>query len=284
MVFMEFTKMHGLGNDFVIVSKYKDIPKDVERLAIAMCDRHFGVGADGLVFILPSDQADVRMRIFNADGTEAEQCGNAIRCVSKYVYDHELVNKEKLSVETLAGIQHVKLHTKEGIVNTVEVDMGEPILKGELVPTAIHDPQVVDRTIEVDGVTFHFTAVSMGNPHAVIYVENAKDFDVEKWGPKIETHPLFPKKTNVEFVTVKSDKELEMRVWERGVGQTLACGTGACATGVASVLTGQASRDVTIHLKGGDLKVFWNPEDNKVYMTGEAREVFTGNWLAPVEF
>lgn len=283
---MKFTKMHGLGNDFIVVADYNNVPNEVNQLAVEICDRHFGVGADGLVFILPSNKADVRMRIFNADGSEAEQCGNAIRCVAKYVYDHDLIKKEGLSVETLAGIQHVKLQRKEDedIVSKVEVDMGEPILKGELVPTAIHDEKVVNQSVEIDGVTFHFTAVSMGNPHAVIYVENAKDFDVEKWGPKIENHPLFPKKTNVEFVTVQSDKELEMRVWERGVGQTLACGTGACATGVASVITGQASREVTVHLKGGDLKVVWNEQDNKVYMTGEAKEVFTGEWLRPVQF
>ncbi len=278
--------MHGLGNDFVVVSDYSDVPKEVNNLAIDICHRNFGVGADGLVFILPSTTADVRMRIFNADGSEAEQCGNAIRCVAKYVYDHNMIKKDALSVETLAGIQHVKLHLKEDedIVSKVIVDMGEPILKGELVPTAIHQDQVVNQSVEVDGVTFHFTAVSMGNPHAVIFVENAKDFDVEKWGSKIETHTLFPKKTNVEFVTVNSDHELEMRVWERGVGQTLACGTGACATGVASVITGQASRDVTVRLIGGDLKVVWSEEDNKVYMTGAAEEVFVGEWLGPVEF
>ncbi len=278
--------MNGLGNDFVVVVNSKDIPKDIDQLAIDICDRHFGVGADGLVFILPSETADVRMRIFNADGTEAEQCGNAIRCVAKYVYDHEMVEKKSLSVETLAGIQHVMLHLmeNENIVKTVEVDMGEPILKGELVPTKIEGEQVINKTIEVDGRTFSFTAVSMGNPHAIIYVDDAKDFDVEVWGPKIETHPLFPKKTNVEFVTVTSDKEMDMRVWERGVGQTLACGTGACATGVASVLTGQTSRDVIVHLKGGDLKVKWEEKDNKVYMTGEASEVYTGKWLGPVKF
>ncbi|OEF99092.1 diaminopimelate epimerase [Vulcanibacillus modesticaldus] len=278
---MEFTKMHGLGNDFVVVPHLKDVPKKVNQLAIDICDRHFGVGADGLVFILPSDSADVRMRIFNADGSEAEQCGNAIRCVAKYVYDHDIVKKEQLRIETLAGIQFVKLHieSNEDIVSKVEVDMGEPILSGELIPTTFEDDLIVDKTLEIDGVKFKFTGVSMGNPHAVIFVDDAINFDVEKWGPKIETHPLFPKKTNVEFVTVKSDTELDMRVWERGVGQTLACGTGACATGVASVLTGNTSRDVTVHLKGGDLRIVWNEKDNKVYMTGEAKEVFTGKWL-----
>lgn len=276
---MEFTKMHGLGNDFVVVAK-QDVPTMVSDLAIDICDRHFGVGADGLVFILPSDKADIRMRIFNADGSEAEQCGNAIRCVTKYVYDHNILKSKEISVETLAGIQKVILHIDEeqDTVEKVEVDMGEPILKGELVPTAIHQNKVVDQTIDIDGMKFKFTAVSMGNPHAIIYVDDAKGFDVEKWGPKIETHPLFPKKTNVEFVTVNAENDIDMRVWERGVGQTLACGTGACATGVASVLNNKAGRDVTIHLKGGDLRVFWNNNDNHVYMTGEAKEVFTGNW------
>lgn len=283
---MEFTKMHGLGNDFVVVSQCQDVPKDVDKLAIDICHRNFGIGADGLVFILPSNLVDIRMRIFNADGSEAEQCGNAIRCVTKYAYDHKIVEKEEISVETLAGIQNVRLHIEKtnNIVSSIEVNMGEPILKGDMVPLAIDDEKVIEHTIEVDGRTFSFTAVSMGNPHAVIYVDDAANFDVEKWGPKIENHPLFPKKTNVEFVTVKSDKEMDMRVWERGVGQTLACGTGACATGVASVLTHKASRDVTVSLKGGDLKILWNEEDNKVYMTGTAKEVFTGYWLGPVEF
>jgi len=281
---MDFTKMHGLGNDFVVVAHFEDVPKEVDQLAINICNRNFGVGADGLVFILPSTKADVRMRIFNADGTEAEQCGNAIRCVSKYVYDHKIEQKDKLSIETLAGIQHVSLQIEDHVVSKVVVDMGEPILKGDLVPTAIEDPEVVNHLVEVDEMKFYFTAVSMGNPHAVIYVENAPDFEVGKWGPLLETHPLFPKKTNVEFVTVNNENEVEMRVWERGVGQTLACGTGACATGVASVLTGQTSRDVTVHLKGGDLKVVWNEEDNHVYMTGEAKEVFKGTWLNKVKW
>lgn len=281
---MEFMKMHGLGNDFVVVANHDNIPENVNNLAVNICDRNFGVGADGLVFILPSEVADVRMRIFNADGSEAEQCGNAIRCVAKYVYDHDIIKNDSLNVETLAGIQNVKLQLQDGLVKQVEVDMGEPILKGELIPTAIHQNKVLNQTIEVNGMRFKFTAVSMGNPHAVIYVENAKNFDVEKWGPKIEQHPLFPKKTNVEFVTVKSEKEMDMRVWERGVGQTLACGTGACATGVASVLSGKTSRDMVVHLKGGDLRVFWNEEDNRVYMTGEAKEVFQGVWLDSVNF
>ena len=277
---MLFTKMQGLGNDFVVTAEYLDLPDGVAELAIKVCDRHFGVGADGLVFILPSTKADVRMRIFNSDGSEAEQCGNAIRCVAKYVFEHQIISKQSISIETQAGIQWVKLFFEnEMIVEKVEVDMGEPILQGELVPTALSGEKIVNQSLEIEGRTFYFTAVSMGNPHAVIYVDDATNFQIEKWGPLIETHPMFPKKTNVEFVSVKSDKEIEMRVWERGGGQTLACGTGACATGVASVITGQSARDVTVRLKGGNLRINWSQEDNRVYMTGEAKEVFTGKWL-----
>lgn len=278
---MEFTKMHGIGNDFVVVSMYKELPEGVDVLAQKICDRHFGVGADGLVFILPSEKADVCMRIINSDGSEPEQCGNAIRCVAKYAYEHGLVNKSDLSIETLAGIQYLKLNLSvDGkLVIDVRVDMGEPIIKGELIPTTISEDEVIEYPIEVDGKTFKFTAVSMGNPHAIIYVDDVKNFDIEKWGPIIENNPIFPKKTNVEFVSVESEKSLQMRVWERGVGQTLACGTGACATAVAAVLNKQALRDVIVHLKGGDLHIEWNEADNKVYMTGPAAEVFKGVWI-----
>lgn len=278
---MEFTKMHGIGNDFVIVSKFNDLPERVNILAQKICDRHFGVGADGLVFILPSDKADLNMRIINSDGSEAEQCGNAIRCVAKYAYEHGLVNKSELCIETLAGIQHLRLNLSNDakLVTNVRVDMGEPVLNGDLIPTTISKERVINYPIDVEGQTFNFTAVSMGNPHVIIYVDDAINFDVEKWGPLIENNPIFPRKTNVEFVTVETDKNLHMRVWERGVGQTLACGTGACATAVATVLTEQASREVIVHLKGGDLHIEWNEVDNKVYMTGNATEVFTGKWI-----
>jgi len=274
---MDFTKMNGLGNDFVVV-QHRDVPFEVNLLAEQICDRHFGIGADGLVFILPSDKADYRMRIFNADGSEAEQCGNAIRCVSKYIYDHGMANKTTLSIETLAGIQYVSLNVNAGNkVESVRVDMGEPILQGNLVPTIFSQDKVINQTIEVEGKEFTFTAVSMGNPHAIIYI--SEDIDVKYWGPKIENHPYFPKKTNVEFVRVKNKKEVDMRVWERGVGETLACGTGACATAVASVLTNQTEREVIVHLLGGDLYIKWSTEDNHVYMTGAVEEVFQGKWL-----
>ncbi|MGO4372123.1 diaminopimelate epimerase, partial [Paenibacillus sp. MCAF20] len=233
--------------------------------------------ADGLVYILPSEIADFRMRIINSDGSEAEQCGNAIRCVAKYVYDNGLTNKEEITIETLgAGAQKVQLTVSDAKVQSVRVDMGEPILNGLQVPTTVDAERVIEHPIEVDGREFRFTAVSMGNPHAVIYVDDAVNFDLNTWGPKLETHPMFPRKINVEFVTVNSRTQTDMRVWERGAGPTLACGTGACATVVASVLNGATDREATVSLKGGDLFIEWNEADNHVYMTGPAAEVFRG--------
>lgn len=218
------------------------------------------------------------MRIINSDGSEAEQCGNAIRCVAKYVYDNRLTSKEEITIETLgAGVQKVQLIVNDGIVQTVRVDMGAPILHGLQVPTTIDAERVIEHPIEVNGREFKFTAVSMGNPHCVIYVDDATNFELEEWGPKLETHPMFPRKINVEFVTVNSRTQADMRVWERGAGPTLACGTGACATLVASVLTGATDREATISLKGGDLFIEWNESDNHIYMTGPAAEVFRGN-------
>lgn len=275
---MEFTKMHGLGNDFIVVAGEQQLPDNVAQLAINLCNRYFGIGADGLVYILPSDKADFRMRIINSDGSEAEQCGNAIRCVAKYVFDNGLTDKQELTIETLgAGAQTVQLTIEDGRVQSVRVDMGEPILNGLQVPTTVDAEQVVEHAIEVDGREFRFTAVSMGNPHCVIYVEDAANFDLATWGPKLETHPMFPRKINVEFVTVKSRKHTDMRVWERGAGPTLACGTGACATVVSSVLNGLTDRTATVSLKGGDLLIEWNETDNHVYMTGPAAEVFRGS-------
>jgi len=274
---MEFTKMHGLGNDFIVVAGEPKLPDNAAALAIELCNRFFGIGADGLVYILPSEKADFMMRIMNSDGSEAEQCGNAIRCVSKYVYDHGVTDKEEITIETIgAGVQKVQLSVQDGKVATVRVDMGQPILKGTQVPTTIDQDVVLGHPIEVDGREFRFTAVSMGNPHCVIYVDDAVNFDLQAWGPKLETHPLFPRKINVEFVTVKSRDYADMRVWERGAGPTLACGTGACATLVSSVLNGLTDRKATVSLKGGDLYIEWNEEDNHVYMTGPAQEVFHG--------
>ncbi|MFD0959375.1 diaminopimelate epimerase [Paenibacillus chungangensis] len=275
---MEFTKMHGLGNDFIVVAGERKLPDNASELALSLCNRYFGIGADGMVYILPSEKADFGMRIINSDGTEAEQCGNAIRCVAKYVYDNGLIAQEDITIETMgAGVQKVQLTIYERKVDKVRVDMGPPILSGLAIPTTIDAKQVVQQPIEVDGRTFAFTALSMGNPHCVIAVEDAVSFDLETWGPRLESHPLFPRKVNVEFITVNSRSQIDMRVWERGAGPTLACGTGACATLVASVLKGETDRIATISLKGGDLLIEWSESDNHVYMTGPAEEVFRGS-------
>jgi len=276
---VEFTKMHGLGNDFIVVAGERELPEDASERAVRLCNRFFGIGADGLVYILPSAKADFQMRIINSDGSEAEQCGNAIRCVAKYVYDRRMVSPDRteLSIETIgAGAQKVQLNVDGGKVASVRVDMGRPILRGLEVPTTVDRDVVVDHPIEVDGELFRFTAISMGNPHCVIYVDDATRFDLRTWGPKLEVHPLFPRKINVEFVTVKSRDYAEMRVWERGAGPTLACGTGACATLVASVLNGTMDRRATVSLAGGPLFIEWNESDDHVYMTGPAEEVFNG--------
>jgi diaminopimelate epimerase len=274
---MKFTKMHGLGNDFIVVYGEHKLPEHAPKLSIAVCDRFFGIGADGLVYILPSDKADFMMRIINSDGSEAEQCGNAIRCIAKYVYDYGYTDKTEVTIETIgAGVQPVELTVDDGKVVSVRVDMGKPILNGLLVPTTIDAEPVLAQPIEADGRTFEFTAVSMGNPHCVIYVEDAVNFELLQWGPMLETHALFPKKINVEFATVKSRSSIDMRVWERGAGPTLACGTGACATLVSSVLNGLTERAATVSLKGGDLFIEWNEEDGHVYMTGPATEVYKG--------
>lgn len=274
---MEFTKMHGLGNDFIIVAGQERLPENAAALAVELCNRFTGIGADGLVYILPSDKADFMMRIINSDGSEAEQCGNAIRCVAKYVYDHGMADREEVTIETIgAGAQRVQLTVEEGKVSKVRVDMGAPILNGLQVPTTVDADPVIGHPVEVDGREFRFTAVSMGNPHCVIYVDDAVNFDLHTWGPKLETHPLFPKKINVEFATVKNRGYADMRVWERGAGPTLACGTGACATLVSSVLNGLTDRTAVISLKGGDLLIEWSEADNHVYMTGPAAVVYKG--------
>ncbi|WP_046214851.1 diaminopimelate epimerase [Paenibacillus wulumuqiensis] len=277
---MEFTKMNGLGNDFIVVYGEPSLPANAAELAIRHCNRYFGIGADGLVFILPSARADYMMRIINADGSEAEQCGNAIRCVAKYVFDRGLISSAEIQIETIgAGVQAVTVQAENGKAVTVRVDMGEPILEGSLIPVALEGNPIINQPIEVEGKLFHFTAVSMGNPHCVIYVDDAVNVDLHKWGPLLETHPLFPRKVNVEFTTVQSRERIDMRVWERGAGPTLACGTGACATLVASVLNGYSDRSAHVSLKGGDLYIQWDERSNHVYMTGPAMTVYTGQTL-----
>lgn len=276
---MNFTKMHGCGNDYIYINGFSENVKDPNTLAIQMSDRHFGIGSDGLVLILPSKIADFRMRMFNSDGSESEMCGNAIRCVGKYVYDKNLSDKKVLTIETLAGLKVLNLNVQNNIVNSVTVDMGEPILQPELIPVVAVENPVLKMDVPSDDKHFVMTCVSMGNPHAVTFVENTKEFDVQKYGRPIENSPLFPKRTNVEFAQVLNRNEINMRVWERGAGETLACGTGACATLVACVLNGLTDREATLHLLGGDLQIRWDEETNHVFMTGPAEVVFKGVWL-----
>ncbi len=274
---MRFTKVHGLGNDFILVNCFEEKIniEQTPELALRMCDRYFGVGADGLVLLLPSESSDVNMRIFNSDGSEAEMCGNAIRCVAKYLYEQGLVKKEKVQVETLAGTIVPQLIIENGRVKMVRVDMGEPRLNRREIPMEGPAGQVINEPLEVDGITSYVTAVSMGNPHCIIFVPDVGQVLLDDIGPRIEKHPAFPRKTNVEFVQVLNRDEVKMKVWERGAGETMACGTGACATAVACVLNGHTGRKLTVHLKGGDLFIEW-AENNHVYMTGPAEEVFTG--------
>ncbi|OPY58006.1 MAG: Diaminopimelate epimerase [Pelotomaculum sp. PtaU1.Bin035] len=274
---MNFTKVQGLGNDFILINCFKEEvnPRDFPWLAAKMCDRHFGIGADGLVPLLPSNTADINMRIFNSDGSEAEMCGNVIRCAAKYCYEHGIVNKDKIRVETLAGIIVPELIIENSRVRLVRVDMGEPRLDRSEIPMEGPPGRVIDELLEVGGVAYRVTAVSMGNPHCVIFVPDIDLVPMHVAGPQLEIHHVFPRKTNVEFVQVLNRKEIKMKVWERGAGETMACGTGACATVVACVLNGHTERRVTVRLKAGDLLIEWEA-DNRIYMTGPAEEVFTG--------
>lgn len=275
---MKFTKMQGLGNDFVIIdARDLTLPEDLAAWSRGLCDRHFGIGADGVMLVLPSDQADIRMVILNSDGSEAEMCGNGIRCFAKFVYEEGIVTQNPMTVETLAGIMVPEVVTDDtGRVTLVTVDMGEPILARSEIPMLGESEQAVAETIFVDETPFTITAVSMGNPHCVTFVDDITKAELEKWGPLMERSSYFPKKTNVEFVQPLSRQEVIMRVWERGASITMACGTGACATAVACVLNGLTERQVTIHLDGGDLQIHWEEASNHVFMTGAAETVFTG--------
>jgi diaminopimelate epimerase len=276
---MRFTKMQGAGNDYVYVDCFSQSPpRDPVALSRAISNRHFGVGADGLILICPSEQADARMRMFNADGSEAEMCGNGIRCVAKYVYDHGLVRKPRLTIETGCGVLTLDLMMKGGKVERVRVNMGKPILQAEKIPTTLPGDPPVEVPLTWPDTVFAVTCVSMGNPHCVLYVTELTDALVHGIGPQMEHHPAFPRRTNVEFVKVNRPDDVTMRVWERGSGETLACGTGACAVAVAGVLTGRTQRRITAHLLGGDLELHWSEEDGHVYMTGPAVEVFRGEW------
>lgn len=273
---MKFTKMQGLGNDYIYVDCTQISIDNLPEVAKKVSDRHFGIGSDGLVLILPSEIADFRMRMFNSDGSESEMCGNAIRCVGKYVFDNNLTDRHNIKIETLAGIKILDLKIEDGKVVLVRVDMGEPILVPKNIPVASDKERFISEPVTIDNRVFNVTAVSMGNPHAISYIDNVADFPLHEIGPKMETNQLFPRKVNAEFVEIIDRSTLKMRVWERGAGETLACGTGACAVLVSSVLNGLSERTATIRLLGGDLLIEWSETDNHVYMTGPAVKVFDG--------
>ena len=273
---MKFTKMHGLGNDYVYVNCFEEKIDNPPAVARFVSDRHFGIGSDGLIMINPSKTADGEGEMYNADGSRGEMCGNGIRCVAKYVYDYGLTDKTQISVETLGGIKYLDLTVEDGKVSLVKVDMGKPELEADLIPIISEREQVIDEPIEVDGKEYHMTGVSMGNPHAVIYVDDVKGMDLEKIGPKFENHERFPKRINTEFVHCIDRQTVEMRVWERGSGETLACGTGACAVAVSSILNNLTDTQVTVKLLGGDLQIEWDREKDRVFMTGPATVVFDG--------
>lgn len=273
---MKFTKMHGCGNDYVYVNLFEEKVDNPAEVSIKVSDRHFGIGSDGLITIGPSDKADFRMHIYNADGSEAEMCGNGIRCVAKYVYDHHLTDKTEITVETGAGVLTLILFPEDGKVQQVRVDMGEPILEPSQIPVVAKGDKVIDEPIEVGGKTWNMTCVSMGNPHAVVFVDDTANFPLETYGPLFENHERFPKRTNTEFVQIISRTEANMRVWERGSAETWACGTGTCACVMACILNGKTEDKVLVHLRGGDLTIEYDRKSNHVFMTGPATEVFMG--------
>lgn len=273
---MKFTKMEGLGNDYVYVNCFEETVENPEQLALKVSDRHFGIGSDGLILIKPSDVADFCMDMYNADGSRSEMCGNGIRCVAKYVYDKGLTDKNNISVETLAGIKYLDLKVENGKVSMVTVNMGAPELIPAKIPVKSDKDILVSEPVTVNGEEYKMTCVSMGNPHCVVFVEDTKNFPLEKVGPLFENHELFPNRINAEFIQILDRKTVNMRVWERGTGETLACGTGACASTVACILNGLTDEEITLHLLGGDLQVRWDREENLVYMTGPATVVFDG--------
>lgn len=276
---MRFTKMHGIGNDYIFVNCFEEVVEDPERLALVMSQAHFGVGSDGLVLIEPSDTADFGMRIFNSDGSEAEMCGNAARCIGKYVYERGMTQKTDLTLSTKAGIRELTLTAEKGKVSRVKVDMGSPELNPRNIPADLPGEIVLRHRLQILGQNWYITCVNMGNPHCVVFVKDPETIDVHTLGPIFENHPLFPRRTNVEFVRAIRRDVLQMRVWERGAGETLACGTGAAAALVAAVLGGLSDRTVQMKLIGGNLELSWNADDNHVYQSGPAEYVFNGEWL-----
>lgn len=273
---MKFTKMEGLGNDYVYVNCFEETVENPKNVAIKVSDRHFGIGSDGLILIKPSKVADFCMDMYNADGSQSEMCGNGIRCVAKYVYDYGLTDKTSISVETLAGIKYLDLKIEDGKAVMITVNMGAPELIAKKVPVKSDKEKVIDEPILVDGKEYKMTCISMGNPHCIVFVDDTKNFPLEEVGPLFESHEVFPNRVNAEFVQILDRKTVNMRVWERGSGETLACGTGTCATVVASCLNGHTEDEVTVHLLGGDLHIKWDREENLVYMTGPAKVVFDG--------
>lgn len=275
---MKFTKMHGIGNDYVYVNCFEETIADPSAVARFVSDRHFGIGSDGLILVKPSDVADCEMDMYNLDGSQGAMCGNGIRCVAKFAYDHGIVRKKNITVNTKSGIKYLDLDIKDGKVSSVKVNMGSPILTAKMIPVVSDKEQVINQPLDVNGTVWNITAVSMGNPHAVTYMEDVNSLDIEKVGPMFENHINFPDRINTEFVKVIDRRTLQMRVWERGSGETLACGTGACAVAVASTLNGLVDEDVpiTVKLLGGDLQILWNRQENLVYMTGPATTVFEG--------
>ena len=273
---MKFTKMQGCGNDYVYVDATKEIISNIPETARRVSNRNYGIGSDGLILIRESEKADFMMDMYNQDGSRAQMCGNGIRCLAKYVYDHGMTDKKNLKIETLSGIKDLELFVEEGKVSMVKVNMGSPILEPSLIPVLSDKDVVINEPISVGGKTYHITCVSMGNPHAVVFVDNTKEFPVEEIGPLFENHEIFPQRVNTEFIHVIDREHIDMRVWERGSGETLACGTGACASVVASVLNGHTCNQVKVSLLGGDLFIEYDQENDKVYMTGPAVEVFKG--------
>lgn len=273
---MKFAKMHGCGNDYIYVNLFEEKIENPGELALKLSDRHFGIGSDGLILIGPSGKADFRMYMYNSDGSEGAMCGNGVRCIAKYVYDKGLTDKTSISLETKGGIKYLELFLKDGKVDTVKVNMGAPVLEAEKIPVACGKDKVIAQPISVGGVDYSFTAVSMGNPHAVVFVQDTQAVEIEKTGPAFEHHSYFPDRVNTEFVQILNRKEINMRVWERGAGETLACGTGTCASVVACVLNGYTEDEVTVHLLGGDLYIHYDREKDIVWMTGPATMVFEG--------
>lgn len=273
---MKFTKMQGCGNDYVYVNMFEESIENISEMAKKVSDRHFGIGSDGMILVCPSETCDFRMRMFNADGSEGEMCGNGIRCVAKYVYDHGMTDKTSISIETLAGVKYLDLTVENGKVSKVRVDMGEPILNTQQIPVVFEKEKMINETIMVQGEPWNVTCISMGNPHCVCYISDTASFDIEKYGPYFENHEIFPKRTNTEFVQIISRGEINMRVWERGSAETLACGTGTCACVMASILNGVTDHTVLVHLLGGDLLIEYDEKTNHIFMTGPAVTVFEG--------